>query len=246
MSASTDSTSTVSASRVTHLKLFVEQDKRQVALYSGPDESRDWLRNELAEVVLQSGWHLLPKESLMTLASVHEQGLLTAAFEPGSASPAPSMTWAWAMRAAALAAQQADRAATANDPVSEASSCSRVVQFLEQAAGCPIDPHEHDAITQKRAAWLVRAVNARLSAWTAEARPEHAEALAQLFAALADGSWDADASDRDKAHKNHLFWRRRAAAAWSELSQQAEQNGDLAQAEASAAAVLRLLTTMAA
>jgi len=230
---------------ITHLKLFLDEGGRHVALFSGPNESSQWLRNVPAGEALQSGWHLLPQETLITVASVQQQGFLAEGLIQTSGEQA-SMAWAWAMRAAALAAQQADRAAASNEPAAEAESCSRVAHFLEQAGSHATAAAEHDDIVQKRAAWLVRGVNARLTAWHANPQPEHAEAVAELFDALSREGWGASPADRDTARQNHLFWARQAATAWGQASQQAEQNGDLNGAEVGAAAVVRLLSTLAA
>lgn len=230
---------------ITHLKLFLDQGDRQVALFSGPNESSQWLRNVPADEALQSGWHLLPQETLITVESLQQQGFLAEGLIQPSGEQA-SMAWAWAMRAAALAAQQAERATAAHDDDAEAESCSRVVRFLEQAGSHSTAPAAHDDIVQKRAAWLVRGVNARLTAWNANPQAEHAEALAELFEALSREGWGAAQADRDTARQNQLFWARKAAAAWGQASQQAEQNGDLTRAEAGAAAVVRLLSTLAA
>jgi hypothetical protein len=39
---------------ITHLKLFVEGDRRRAALFSGTDEAQHWVRNVEAESVLSS------------------------------------------------------------------------------------------------------------------------------------------------------------------------------------------------
>jgi predicted ribosomally synthesized peptide with nif11-like leader len=61
---------------ISHIKLFMDGGVRQVALFSGPDESTQWLRNCPAEDLLSHGWHLLPKEELITIQEVEIQGFL--------------------------------------------------------------------------------------------------------------------------------------------------------------------------
>lgn len=65
---------------------------RQVALFSGPDEQTQWLRNCPAEELLSHGWHLLPKEELISIQDVEIQGFLNpgALAEPSTAVPPPS------------------------------------------------------------------------------------------------------------------------------------------------------------
>ena len=208
---------------ITHLRLFLDQGVRRVALFGGPDAERDWLRNDDADALLNTNWDLLPLETLLSVTAVQQQ--------------------AWSLRAAGLAAQQADQAATANDPGSEAERCSRVAALLEQAAA---STGPMQALSERRAAWLLRGVNARLNAWQANQDPAHAEALAALFGQLADGGWSNDDDELARARQNQRFWQQQALEAWSTASQQAEQCGDLAAAEAGAVAVLRQLDTLAA
>ena len=58
---------------ITHLKLFVDQGVRQVALLSGDDQQRDWLRNEEVDSVVAAGWELLPQETLITLTEARKK-----------------------------------------------------------------------------------------------------------------------------------------------------------------------------
>ncbi|MEB3235127.1 MAG: hypothetical protein VKM98_06850 [Cyanobacteriota bacterium] len=237
----------MAAASITHLKLFLDQTTRQVALFNGPDEAQQWLRNVPAEAVLSAGWHLLPKETLITVEEVESQGfLLPGALAPSDGPDPDNLALAWAMRAAGLAAQQAEQASAAHDAAAEASGCQRVAHFLDQAATHTAERAQLEEIAHKRAAWLVRGVNALLAAWNDSPSPEHAEALAQLFAALAEDRWNLGLPDLEQARQNHRFWSRRAAAAWADASQQAEQTGDLARAESGAAAVVRLLDALRA
>ncbi|MEB3184528.1 MAG: Nif11-like leader peptide family natural product precursor [Cyanobacteriota bacterium] len=77
---------------ITHVKLFMDGGLRQVALFSGPDEQTQWLRNCPAEELLSHGWHLLPKEELISIQDVEVQGFLNpgALADPRTALQPPS------------------------------------------------------------------------------------------------------------------------------------------------------------
>ena len=229
---------------ITHLKIFLQENAPQVALFTGPDEQRDWQSNISATSVLQGPWTELPHETLVSVDELKSRGLLlsTATTTP----EALTLRSAWALRAAGLAARQADQAATGQQPDLEAECCTRVVRCLEQAYGASDDQNQRLEIQNKRTAWLLRAVEATLNAWNNQPEPQLAEALALLFADLAAAGWGEEPAAEEQARRNHQFWSRQAAAAWSDASQTAEQHGDLERAEATAQAVLRVLSSLAA
>jgi hypothetical protein len=229
---------------ITHLKVFLQEDGPNVALFTGPDENNDWSKNVCATSVLQGLWTELPLETLMSVDEVKGRGLLLAEEPP--AEEASSLRSAWALRAAGLAARQADCAADAQHPAMEAECCTRVVRCLEQAQSASNDGLQKTELHQKRTAWLLRAVEATLNAWNKHQDPQQAERLALLFADLATAALDDEPTAREQAHQNHRFWSRQAAAAWSGASLEAEQKSDLEQAEAHAQAVLRVLSSLAA
>jgi predicted ribosomally synthesized peptide with nif11-like leader len=75
---------------ISHIKLFMDGGVRQVALFSGPDEHTQWVRNCPAEALLSHGWHLLPKEELITIQEVEVQGFLNpGALAEQSSEPEP-------------------------------------------------------------------------------------------------------------------------------------------------------------
>jgi hypothetical protein len=229
---------------ITHLKVFLQEDGPNVALFTGPDENSDWSRNVSAKSVLRGLWSELPLETLVSVDELKARGLLLAEEPP--AEEASSLRSAWALRAAGLAARQAVCAADAQHPDLESECCTRVVRCLEQAQSAADDGQQKTEIQQKRTAWLFRAVEATLNAWNKHQDPQLAERLALLFADLATAALDDEPTAREQAHQNHRFWSRQAAAAWSGASLEAEQKGDLERAEAHAQAVLRVLNNLAA
>lgn len=228
------------AAVTTHLKLFLDQDDRQVALFSGPSEAEHWQRNMPATAVIKDGWDVLPKEVVISIGSVRQQGFLADGFlDPGFNHDAIAM--AWSLRAARMAATQSEQASAAGEASADGDSCMRVVKFIEQAAAYTDDSDRLADFARQRVAWLVRGVNAHLNAWEKDSIPEHAEAVAKIFAALAQDDWPCESDLREKARHNQFFWGRRAVDAWGGLSSLAEKAGDFARAEAAAVAVLRSL-----
>lgn len=230
-----------SAAPVTHLKLFMDQGERQVALFSGPDEVQHWLRNVSAEEVLQSGWHLLPRESLITVEDVESQGFLRSGVLMPEDPSQTDVISAWAMRAAGLASRQAEQEANAGHRSAEASLCERVVRSLELAMEHTSEGERRQDMADRRSAWLLRGVNGRLEAWNQQHDAAEAEALAQLFAALSDERWHDGKSDLSAARGNQQYWRAQALSAWAQASQAAEERGELEQAERCSQRVLAML-----
>ena len=110
----------------THVKLFVDGDQRQAALFAGPDEANDWLRNCPADEVLSGGWHLLPKEKLINLAEVEERGFLLSSAE--QTDPLRN----WQLRSADLRVRLATQAARQGDHGLEAEHAEAAAQQLAQ------------------------------------------------------------------------------------------------------------------
>lgn len=206
----------------THVKLFVASDQRQAALFAGADEVNDWLRNCPADEVLSSGWHLLPKEEMISLADVEERGFLRAATEP--TNPLRN----WQLRSADLRVRLATQAAEQGDHALEAD-------HAEAAAG-QLAQFSNDV---RIVALLLQAVEARLKLWQTSQDPTQACAIADLFAQLASYEWpESDPEGQVNSSRNQRFWLGQALQRQAELSVQAESQGDLyAAAEASEAVV---------
>ena len=223
---------------ITHLKLFSDGGRRQVALFSGPDESSDWLRNADADAILSGGWHLLAKEQLLTLDEVEVQGFLKpealgsqAGTEPESSDPLRN----WQLRCANLHNRRADAAAAAGAPAGEAEAAEAVAAVLAS-----IDDDE------RRGAWLLRAVQARLAQWQQANNAEVAVQLAGLFGQLAERPWPGEPDAPSKGAANQRFWLTQALERYAERSLQFEAQGDLTAAAAAAETVVALQQQLAA
>ena len=230
---------------ITHLKLFVDQGERQVALFSGDDQQQDWLRNEAAETVLTNGWELLPQETLMSLAEVSDKGLLQRAFLASDALSQAGVIEAWMTRKARMASRLADAATTTGDRATEAQHSQRVVDCLEEMLASCTDDQRQQEISQQRSAYLLRAVDCHLALWNNMKDPAQAEALALLFAALADQRWPNGRIDVATADSNKVFWRNQALHAWGDASKTAEEQGAIDRAERCCSKVLQLLQDQA-
>ena len=230
---------------ITHLKLFVDQGERQVALFRGENQQQDWLRNASAEAVLNNGWELLPQETLMSVAEVRAKGLLQPGFVASDALSQAAVIEAWTMRKASLANRLADAANAAGDRAAEASHSQRVVDCMEDLLASCTDGQRHKEISQQRSAYLLRAVDCHLALWNDMQSPEHAEALAHLFAALADQRFAHHSIDTTTADSNKVFWRNQALRAWGDASKAAEEQGAIDQAERCCSKVLQLLADQA-
>ena len=213
----------------THVKLFVDGEKRQAALFSGPDEANDWLRNCAADDVLSGGWHLLPKEALISLAEVEERGFLRAAAE--QTDPLRN----WQLRSADLRVRLATQAADQGDQALEAEHA--------EAAAAQLTQFSNDV---RIVALLLQAVEARLQLWQASQDPAQACAIAGLFATLATCQWpEADPDGQANSSRNQRFWLGQALQRQAELSVQAETQGDLCAAAAASEAVVAIQQQLA-
>jgi hypothetical protein len=225
----------VMAAAITHLKLFSDGGSRQVALFSGADQATDWQRNCDADAVLSGGWHLLPKEELLSLDAVELQGFLRPeALAPEQAEAADPLL-SWQLRTANLYNRLADAAAAAGDHSAEARACEAVAGVMDDLN----DP-------TRQGAWLLRAVQARLAQWHQVNDPAAAVALAELFGQLAQRPWPGEPEAPAKGGANQRFWLGQALERQAELSLQAEANGDLHGAASAAGAVVLLQQQLAA
>ena len=230
---------------ITHLKLFVDQGERQVALFRGEDQQQDWLRNASAEAVLNNGWELLPQETLMSLAEVSAKGLLQRAFLASDALSQAGVIEAWMMRKARMASHLADAATKTGDRATEAQHSQRVVDCMEEMLASCTNGQRQQEIIQQRSTYLLRAVNCHLALWNDMKSPKQAEALAYLFAALANRLWANGSVDTTTADANKVFWRNQALRAWGDASKTAEDQGEIDQAELCSSKVLQLLQDQA-
>ena len=213
----------------THLKLFVNGEQRQAALFSGPDEAHDWLRNCPADEVLSGGWHLLPKEELISLTELEERGFLRSTAE--QTDPLRN----WQLRSADLRVRLATQAAEQNDHASEA-------EHAEAAAG-QLAQFSNDV---RIVALLLQAVEARLKLWQDSQNPAEACAIAGLFATLATCQWpESDPDGPADSSRNQRFWLGQALQRQAELSLQAETQGDLRAAAAASEGVVALQLQLA-
>lgn len=213
----------------TYVKLFEEGDQRQAALFAGPDEANDWLRNCPADEVLLRGWHLLPKEQLISLAEVKERGFLRAAAE--QTDPLRN----WQLRSADLRVRLATQAAVHSDHAREAEHA--------EAAAAQLAQFSNDV---RIVALLLQAVEARLKLWQTSQDPAQACAIAGLFATLTTSQWpEADPDGQANSDRNQRFWLGQALQRQAELSVQAETQGDLRAAATASEAVVALQLQLA-
>jgi hypothetical protein len=148
---------------------------------------------------------------------------------------------AWTMRKASLANRLADAASTAGDRAAEASHSQRVVDCMEEMLASCTDGQRQQEIIQQRNTYLLRAVDCHLALWNDMKSPKQAEALAHLFAALANRRWANGSIDVTTAESNKVFWRNQALRAWGDASKASEEQGAIDQAELCSSKVLQLL-----
>lgn len=231
---------------ITHLKFFVDEGKRQVALFSSDNENEVWLRNAPAESVLNSDWKELqrqcvPVEALLSVGDVKLQGLLRNEFLESEEPSQLKVIEAWTMRKAGMATRLADEATASGDRAGDAEHSQRVVNCLEEVLASCKDEQQLKEISQLRLSFLLRAVSCRLELWNELQKPGEAEALTRLFAALTDPKWPNDGIDQIAAQSNTAFWRNQALRAWGEASKSAEAEGAIDEAEHCCTKVLRIL-----
>ena len=215
--------------RTTHLKLFVNGEGRQAALFSGPDESKDWQRNCAADEVLSGGWHLLPKEELISLEDVEERGFLRKTAEQND--PLHN----WQLRTADLHVRLANQASAQSEHALEAkhaeAAAEQLIQFSDDV---------------RIVSLLLQAVEARLKLWQESQDPAQALSIAGLFATLATCQWhEVDPEGQSNSARNQRFWLGQALQRQAELSIQAETKGDLNTAAAASEAVVALQLKLA-
>ena len=217
--------------QATHLKLFVDGDSRQVALFSGDQEQSDWLRNCPADEVLSAGWHLLPKEELISLEDVKAKGFLRQ--QPSSESTDPLRNWQ--LRSADLRVRLATQAAAQGEHALEAEHALAAAEMLAQFTEDP-----------RRVALLLQAVEAQVKLWQTAKAPAVAVSIAALFERLAHCQWPAEDPDgAAKSMRNQRFWLVQALQRQAELSVQAETQGDLSTAAMASEAVVALQQQLA-
>jgi len=217
--------------QATHLKLFVDGDRRQAALFSGDQEQSDWLRNCPADEVLSSGWHLLPKEELISLQEVEAKGFLRE--QPSSETTDPLRNWQ--LRSADLRVRLATQAAAEGNHALEAEHALAAAEMLAQFTDDP-----------RLVALLLQAVEAQVKRWQTTSDPSVACSIAALFERLAHCQWpEEDPDGAANSLRNQRFWLGQALQRQAELSVQAETQGDLTSAAEASEAVVALQQQLA-
>lgn len=230
------------AEPITHLKVFSEGDRRQVALFSGANESTDWLRNVDGETVLTGDWHQLPEETLFAVGEIASQGLWR---QESAGTPINPRAWRWRLfslhqRLAAQAGHQADRRA-------EADHCLKAADQLQLLAH-ENNKHESESsiqLAEQATGWQLQAAQALVQLWDSNQEPSSAMAVAlelmHLFDALSQGDGTGlGENGLANAERNAIFWWRQAVQKAAQCSDEQEQQGELSIAAAAADTVLDL------
>jgi hypothetical protein len=227
---------------ITHLKLFVEGDRRRAALFSGTDEAQHWVRNVEAESVLSSGWHLLPKETLIAISDVQERGFWRQGVQLNPR--------AWRMRLINLQQRLADQAGASGDHRQDADQSLRAADQLQHLADdlAADDPNAAAELAQQAIGWRLRGSEALVALWQQHERDaQRAMPIALELVALFDllgPSVSTGLGQEAQAHaeRNARFWWQQAVTKAAQCSDEREQAGDLLQAAAAAQTVLDLAT----
>lgn len=224
----------------THFKIFLDQGMLFAALFSGTDQASDWLNNVPATEILISGFDILPHETLISFNDAQSQGFMAAKYYDKTLER-KAVLIAWHMRAARLAALQAESASNVNNHALDGSACARVFEYLERSMAYINDQDTFEDINRQRLAWLLRGVEAYLKAWHERSDPMYAEALCNFFLSLANMSQLNDPEMHQKALHNYNYWVQCAINSWMEVSRVSEIDGDIFKAEDAAQAALRLM-----
>jgi len=228
---------------ITHLKLFVEGDRRQAALFSGTDEAEHWIRNVEAESVLSSGWHLLPKETLIAIAEVRERGFWRQGVQLNPR--------AWRLRLINLQQRLADQAREAADHRQDADQSLRAADHLQQLAEdlAGDDPRTAAELAQQAIGWRLRGSEALVALWQQHEHETSSRAmgialeLVSLFDALSHTETTVLGHEgQAHAERNARFWWQQALTKAAQVSDERERAGDLLQAAIAAQTVLDLAT----
>ena len=223
--------------QATHLKLFIDGDERHAALFKGDNEASDWLYNCVADEVLQEGWHLLPKEELISLEEIQAKGFLQNAFlsntlHAESTDPLRN----WQLRSADLRIRLASEAAVKHDYAVEAQHANAAADLLAQFCDDP-----------RQVLLLLQAVEAYLRLWKSSEDPAVACSIAGLFDRLKGCRWPEDDPDGpENSARNQLFWLGKAAQCYAKQSVHAEAQGDLNAAAVASEAVVSVQQQLAA
>jgi len=224
----------------THFKIFLDQGVLHAALFSGTDQTSDWLYNVPATEILISGFDILPHETLISFNDAQSQGFIAGKYYDKTLENKDVLI-AWHMRAARLAALQSESASSDNNPALDGSACARVLEYLEGSMAFINDQDTLEDIKRQRLSWLLRGVEAYLKAWHESSDPLYAEALCNFFLSLANISQLDEPEMFQKALHNYNYWVQCAVNSWMEVSRVSEIAGDILKAEEAAQAALRLM-----
>lgn len=203
---------------VRYFKLFLQDDQRMVALFSGDNESEDWFENKCFDQVFSSGWHLFAKEQLVSVDEAKAQGVWRLDLAP----PMIQKTGISRVDLINLYLRCANRAWEGAVGDSE-SVARRVCDSLElaQIGGAAF---VSDSV---RIGWYLKRVDELLKQWANVQDPSVGFEIAAVFQLLAQMTWPDDQADQcEKSAFNAVYWWNQTLALVEQRLQQAFERSD--------------------
>ncbi len=170
-----------------------------VALFSGANESEDWLENRAFDQVLSDGWHLFAQEQLVPVDEARSHGV----WRFPQASPAIEksvVSHAELVRVYAFCAKRAWE-----NGVNDAES---VVLRVCDSLDCFAQGNDSFLISDSlRIEWHLKRIDLLLDQWSNAKDPSTGAELSLAFQFLSQLKWPHDQLDQaEKAAFNAVYW----------------------------------------
>lgn len=190
-----------------------------VALFSGLNESEDWIENRQFDEVFSAGWHLFAKEQLVEVDEAVSQDVWLLNRTP-EAIEKIDVSHQDLIRLYLRCANSAWDSDDSDARCVATRVCDSLEGFCRRFGADPI-------IDSVRIAWHLRRVDLLLKQWSNLQDPGTGAEIAAAFQLLSNLSWPEDQADQgEKAAFNAVFWRNQTLALAQQLVQQAIEQLD--------------------
>lgn len=194
-----------------------------VALFSGENESEDWIENKTFDQAFSSGWHLFEQERLIAVDEAKAHGVWSLV----QATPTIEKSTISHAELVRLYNQCANHAFNGG-VVDSGSIALRVCETLEDFAERSDPASLPDSLRIK---WHLKRVDVLLKQWAKAQDPDVGAEITAAFQLLARLEWPHEDQDQaENAAFNAVYWWNQTMALTQQLLKQAFDRSDWAEA----------------
>lgn len=194
-----------------------------VALFSGENESEDWIENKPFDQAFSAGWHLFAQEQLVAVDEAKAHGVWRLVQAPPAIEKS-TISHAELVRFYNRCANRAWEGDASDSESAVFRVCSTLEAFAQRSDPTLIP----DSL---RVEWHLKRVDVLLKQWAIVQDPSTGAEISAAFQLLSRLEWPHDEADQvEKAAFNAVYWWNQTLALTQQLLQQAFARSDWSEA----------------